>query len=178
MSAQEEVVQFEAVIVPHRSLGPAGLRWVLGSLLALSALVSAGLWYVGAWPAIGFFGVEAVLVVWLVRRNARGARAAEMLVLSESGLRVVRTDGTGRRSELRLQPYWLRATLEERLGRTPALILQDRTGRLEVAEALGEDEKRQLAAALREALERHRNPVFDNEQLGKPVSDPRPDPST
>jgi hypothetical protein len=35
----------------------------------------------------------------------------------------------------------------------------------EVGAQLGEEEKRDLAAALGAAMERWRNPVFDNEQL-------------
>jgi len=165
MRAEHEAVRFEAVIVPHRSLGPAGLRWVLGSLLGLSAIVSAGLWYLGAWPVIGFSGASVLLAAWLLRRNARAARAAEIILLSDSGLRVIRTDGRGGRDEEVLRPYWLRASLEERPGRTPALLLRDGGSRIEVATALGEEEKRQLAAALRDALHRQRNPVFDNPQL-------------
>jgi uncharacterized membrane protein len=170
-----EAVRFEAVIVPHRSLSPAGLRWVLGSVLALSGLVAAGLWFVGAWPVMGFTGFEALLAVWLVGRNVREAKASEMLLLSDSGLLVVRTDAAGRRWEGRLGGYWLRAHLEERPGRTPALVLQDRGQWIEVGAALGEDEKRQLAAALREAIDRQRNPVFDNPQLRE---QPPPAPST
>jgi hypothetical protein len=36
---------------------------------------------------------------------------------------------------------------------------------MEVGAALGEAEKRQLATALLQALERQRNPLFDNPQL-------------
>ena len=88
-----------------------------------------------------------------------------MLLLSDEGLRVVRTDMAGRRVERRLQSAWLRAGLEERPGRVPALWLSDRGGRMEVGAELGEAEKRDLAAALAAALHRHRNPVFDNPQL-------------
>jgi uncharacterized membrane protein len=165
MRAEHEAVRFEAVIVPHRSLGPAGLRWVLGSLLALSAIVSAGAWYLGAWPVVGFSGAAMLLTAWLLQRNARGARAAEIILLSDSGLRVIRTDERGGREEEVLRPYWLRASLEETPGRAPALLLRDGGNRIEVASALGEEEKRQLAAALCEALHRQRNPVFDNSQL-------------
>ncbi|GAC1348009.1 MAG: DUF2244 domain-containing protein [Acetobacteraceae bacterium] len=157
--------QFEAVIVPHRSLDPAGLRWVAGSLCVLSAVVSTGLWLVGAWPVIGFTGAEVALAVWLLRRNARGARASEMLLLSEAGLRIVRTDVAGRRRERRLDGYWVRTTLLERPGRAPALLVSDRRRRVEVGADLGEQEKRDLAEALRQALERHRHPDFDNPQL-------------
>jgi len=163
--APDGAVRFEAVIVPHRSLGPAGLRWVVGSLLVLSGMISVGLWYLGAWPVIGFTGLELLLVVWLVYRNAAGAKATEMLLLSDTGLLVVRTDASGRRWERRLDGYWLRAGLQDRAGRAPALVLQDRGKRMEVGAALGEDEKRQLAAALQDAIHRQRNPVFDNPQL-------------
>ena len=156
---------FEAVIIPHRSLTRAGLRWLVGVICLLSTLISLGVWYIGAWPVIGFDGAEIALALVLLRRNARASRASEMLLLSDEGLRVVRTDMAGRRVERRLQSAWLRAGLEERPGRVPALWLSDRGGRMEVGAELGEAEKRDLAAALAAALHRHRNPVFDNPQL-------------
>lgn len=156
---------FEAVIIPHRSLTRAGLQWLVGFICLLSTMISVGLWFIGAWPVIGFNGAEITLAVVLLRRNARAARASEMLLLSDDGLRVVRTDMAGRRVERRLQPAWLRAELEERAGRAPALWLSDRGGRMEVGAELGEAEKRDLATALAAALHRHRNPVFNNPQL-------------
>jgi len=156
---------FEAVIIPHRSLTRAGLRWLVGFICLLSTMISLGLWYIGAWPVIGFNGAEIALALVLLRRNARAARASEMLLLSDEGLRVVRTDMAGRRVERRLQSAWLRAELQERAGRVPALWLSDRGGRMEVGAELGEAEKRDLAAALAAALHRHRNPRFDNPQL-------------
>jgi uncharacterized membrane protein len=167
----ESPVVFEAVIVPHRSLGPRGLRWLALSLAGLSALVAFGLWLAGAWPVIGFTGGEVALAVWLLRRNALGARAMELLLLSDRGLAVIRVDPAGRRSERLLPSNWLRADLETRPGRTPALILRASGLALEVAASLGEDEKRSLAAELQNALHRQRHPTFDNAQL-RPLSPP------
>ena len=169
-------VSFEAVIVPHRSLGRGGLRWLAGGLASLSGAVAFGLWLAGAWPVIGFTGLEAALAVWLLRRHALGARASEMLLLSERGLTVVRVDPAGRRWEQVVPTGWLRAGLEDRPGRTPALMLRGAGVALEVAASLGEAEKRGLAEALRAALDRQRHPVFDNEQLEE-IS-PRSAPST
>lgn len=156
---------FEAVIIPHRSLTRAGLQWLVGVICLLSTMISVGLWFIGAWPVIGFNGAEIALAIVLLRRNARASRASEMLLLSDEGLRVVRTDMAGRRVERRLQPAWLRAELEERAGRVPALWLSDRGGRMEVGAELGEAEKRDLATALAAALHRHRHPIFNNPQL-------------
>lgn len=157
--------EFEAVIIPHRSLSRVGLQWLVGFICLLSTMISVGLWFIGAWPVIGFNGAEIALAVVLLRRNARASRASELLLLSDEGLRVVRTDMRGCRAERTLQPAWLRADLEERPGRAPALWLSDRGSRMEVGAELGEAEKRDLAAALALALHRHRNPRFDNFQL-------------
>ena len=153
------------MIVPHRSLSPRGLQALVGLICLLSAALSAGLYLAGAWPVVAAFGLEIGLAVVLLRRHARGARAYELLLLSDAGLRVVRTDVRGRRSEKALEPAWLSVALEERPGRVPALWLSNRGRRLEVGAMLGEDEKRDLAEALRAALHRWRNPVFDNPQL-------------
>lgn len=156
---------FEAMIVPHRSPRGDRLRLLVGFICLLSGGLSAGLYLVGAWPVVAAFGLEIGLAVFLLRRHALGARASEMLLLSDAGLRLVRTDARGRRSEHDLQPAWLGVALEERPGRTPALWLSNRGRRLEVGAVLGEDEKRELADALRAALHRWRHPVFDNPQL-------------
>ena len=55
--------------------------------------------------------------------------------------------------------------MEEPPGRVPKLLLVAHGVREEIAVTLGEDEKRDLWAALREALHRLRNPQFDNPQL-------------
>ncbi|RYE93061.1 MAG: hypothetical protein EOO77_45985 [Oxalobacteraceae bacterium] len=60
---------------------------------------------------------------------------------------------------------WLRSSIEERPGRTPALMLRGGKVAVEVATSLGEAEKRDLAMSLGDALFRQRNPVFDNVQL-------------
>ena len=161
---------FEATLAPHRSLGPAGVRWVAGSLCVLSAGISTGLWLAGAWPVIGFNGAEIVLTMLLLRRNVRAARARETLQLSQSGLRIVRTDMQGCRSEHRLDGAWLTAVLEERPGRTPGLFVSSRGSQVEVAAELGETEKRALAWSLQQALHRQRHPVFDNPQLRAPAA--------
>lgn len=163
--SSQPTAEFEAVIIPHRSLSRVGLQWLVGFICVLSTIISVGLWFLGAWPVIGFNGAEIALAVVLLRRNARASRASELLLLSDEGLRVVRTDMGGHRVERNLKPTWLRAILEERPGRTPALWLSDRGSRMEIGAELGEAEKRDLAAALASALHRHRNPRFDNPQL-------------
>jgi len=164
MTARAEQPVWEAVIIPHRSLGPTGMRWVVGLLCGLSGVISVGLYLAGAWPVIGFNGIEIGLAILLLRHNARRAGTTELLMLAPGGLRIVRTGPSQRRTERVLQPGWLRCVLEERAG-TPALWLVDRGFRMEVGAELAEGEKRDLAAALEAALQRLQAPRFDNPQL-------------
>lgn len=161
----EDAPLFQAVIVPHRSLSPAGLKRLL-AVICLACSASAGIFvWLGAWPVGGFTGVELLLAGALFRLNGRAVRGSELVLLSADGLRVVRTDPRGRRSEITLQPAWLHIFVEERPGRVPGLLLLARDVRVEIARSLGEDEKRDLAEALGLALHRLQNPRFDNPQL-------------
>ncbi|MDP9096862.1 MAG: DUF2244 domain-containing protein [Pseudomonadota bacterium] len=162
--SSDNTAVFEAVITPHRSLGPSGLRWLIVALGALSLLVSIGLWIAGAWPVIGFTGLEVGLAVWLLLRHAAIDGESEVLLLTDAGLHVIKSR-RGKRSEMRVPVGWLRSSIEERPGRTPALMLRGSGVAVEVATSLGEVEKRDLAVSLGEALARQRNPIFDNVQL-------------
>jgi uncharacterized membrane protein len=153
-------VLFEAVIRPHRSLSRRGLMILLGVIFTLSGLTSTLFWLLGAWPVIGFTGVEVTAAALLIGANARAARECEFLALAPHALRIVRTDASGRQEERTLDPAWLRVVLEERPGRVPALLLSTRDQREEVAARLGEGEKRDLCRALGEAIYRSRNPLF------------------
>lgn len=156
---------FEAVIVPHRSLSPRGRAILLCAIAVLCGLTSLRFWLIGAWPVIGFSVLEVGLALWLIQLNARRARASELILLCENALRIVRIDARGRRQEQWLCPAWLNVVVEEAPGRVPRLFLAARNVREEIAVALGETEKRNLAAALGAALHEKRNPTFDNSQL-------------
>lgn len=166
----ENDLLFQAVIVPHRSLSPAALRRLLAAICVLCGATSVAFVLIGAWPIGGFTGIELLLAAFLFRLNARAVLGSEMVMLTPDGLRVVRTEPSGAKRALVLQPAWLTLALEDRPGRVPGLILQSRDRRVEIGRSLGEDEKRDLAAALSLALDRLRNPRFDNPQLREEFS--------
>jgi uncharacterized membrane protein len=158
-------VLFEAVIVPHRSLSPRGLRALIAVICLLPGVMALRFWLIGAWPVVAFSLIEIGLAVFLLRLNAQRARASELLLLTAESLRIVRTDQHGRRQERRLPVSWLNAVLEEPPGKVPKLVLVAHGLREEIATVLGEEEKRDLWSALRHSLYQLRNPKFDNPQL-------------
>ncbi|MFC7476159.1 DUF2244 domain-containing protein [Dankookia sp. GCM10030260] len=166
MSAQPDPILFEAICTPARSLGRRGMMIVACGVLAASLTIGGVFTLFGAWPVLGFSGLEAALVLGLMLLHRRwAARSMEVLVLTEGSLTIRRTDAQGRQQALALDPYWTRLRLEERPGRVSLLLLRQRQRDVEIGKLLGDAQKRDLAAALDAALRRCREPVFDNPQL-------------
>ncbi|MGH7211209.1 MAG: DUF2244 domain-containing protein, partial [Acetobacteraceae bacterium] len=171
-----DTVLFQAMIVPHRSLSARGLRAVIGLILGCTALILLRVWLIRAWPVMGFGVVEIGLAMTLLWRNARHSRASELLLLTEDVLSVTRTDAAGRQTKLRLPVAWLSVLVAETPGQVPRLLLTAHGIREEIGCVLGETERRDLAAALRDALWRMRNPLFDNPQLRETMPPRGPSP--
>ncbi|MGX9966377.1 DUF2244 domain-containing protein [Roseomonas sp. F4] len=166
MSAAAEAILFEAFSTPSQSLSARGMR-LLCLFSAMGAAVPGGLFLIlGAWPVLGFLGVEVTLVLGLVALHRRwAARAWETVQLTERQLRVVTADGRGGRREAVLQPYWTHVMLEEQAGGVARLALVQRNRRVELGGFLSDAEKRDLGEALATALRRYKRPEFDNPQL-------------
>ncbi|MBN8926014.1 MAG: hypothetical protein BGO51_10755 [Rhodospirillales bacterium 69-11] len=165
ISPDAEPTRFEALIVPHRSLSRRGTRILALAVAGFSAIIALRFWLLGAWPVALISGPEVGLALFLLHLNVRRARASELVLLQADGVRITRTSPSGRRQERRLPAAWLSVELDEAGGGVPRLLLRTRGRVEEIGAALGETEKRDLAAAFTEALHRLRNPVFDNPQL-------------
>ena len=61
-------------IWPHRSLSKRGFVIVMAALGSLAFFIGLGFFLLGAWPVIGFLGLE-ILVVWgAFKLNYRAAK--------------------------------------------------------------------------------------------------------
>ena len=144
---------FHAVITPHRSLTRRGVAWLLLGLGSASTLLSVPLYLMGAWPVIGFFGLDLGLLYALIRLNNRDARRREDVIVSYDDVSVLRIDPRGRRAQWRFNPLWVRLCREDiaEFG-TRRLALLHRQQALEIAACLGSYEKADFAEALARAL--------------------------
>jgi uncharacterized membrane protein len=150
-------VFFDAVLQPHRSLSPLGFQLLMAATAV--ALLAVGLlfWQLGAWPVIGFCGLEFLLLYGAFRLNSRAARAYERLRLSDDGLEISRVRPNGTVSRVwRLQPNWLRIDIDNRPDHDSQLILSSHGQRMVVGSFLAPEERLDLAKALGEALDRWR----------------------
>jgi uncharacterized membrane protein len=144
---------FSALIKPHRSLSSAGFMLVMMALVACSFAAGLAFWLMGAWPVVGFFGLDILLVQLAFRANYRSARASEEIVVRRDALIVRKTSKAGRTTEATFNPYWARLEIDRHpeIGVTRVSI-RSHGARTVVAGFLGPGEREPFAAALGAAL--------------------------
>src|SRR5438132_11717519 len=101
-------VHFATSLVPHRSLSPEGFRWLIRVAMAANLLIGLPMLVLGAWPVLGFMGLDVWLLWFLFKRSYLDARRSETLLLTDRELIVDRVTPDGEREQHRLDAYWLR----------------------------------------------------------------------
>ena len=150
-------VIFATTVAPYRSLPPRSLTWIMVGLAAFGFCSSIGFVLAGAWPVTGFFGLDIALLYLAFRLSYRSARQRESLRLTQQALDVERIDARGERQRWRLEPTWLRITLDEDDRGRGRLVLSSHGKTVGVAAFLGAEERRHLADELKAALRRWRD---------------------
>ncbi|MBX3508193.1 MAG: DUF2244 domain-containing protein [Parvibaculum sp.] len=145
-------LHFDAVILPHRSLSMRGFAILIGVVAAVN--FTAGAWFMakGAWPILGFCGLEVLAVWWAFRANYRAARAHETVQLSDDELLIRRVDAKGRAEAVSLQPYWARLSLSKLPDESTKLHVVSHGREVELAAMLSPAERADFARALDAAL--------------------------
>jgi uncharacterized membrane protein len=160
-AADLEPTIFSATLTPHRSLGRVGFLILMVLFGGISFVTGMLFLVIGAWPVLGFFGLDVLLLYWAFRLNYRHADAYEQVTVTPSTLKVRKVSHLGRAREWVLNPLWVRLDkieLEE-FG-IDRLFLISRGRKLMIASFLGPDEKASFAKELGNALsEARRGPT-------------------
>ncbi len=151
-------------LTPHRSFDPAAVRLLMAATFVVSALFSLPFYLMGAWPIVGFMGLDVALLYFAFRANFRAARAYEDFHLTYFELLFARVSARGARREWRFNPAWVRIERIDHQEFGPQrLSLLSRGRRWEVARFLGPDQKAEFATTLASALaEARRGPRFSH----------------
>ena len=144
---------FNAILHPYRSMGSKGFFWLMAFIGTIMLLVSVYFFFLGAWPIIGFAGLDVLLIYWAFRCNYRDARASEQILITSQAVEVIRTSPTGRRERFDFNPYWVRveSLYEEDRGMT-GLALTSHGKQVEIGAFLHACERESFAKALKSAL--------------------------
>ena len=152
--ALDQPTLFSARVTPHRSLNRTGFLVLMGFIGIVSFVAGVAFCLMGAWPVLGFFGLDVLVIYWAFRVNFRSAAATEDIVMTPSELRVRRVSHRGHVMEWTLNPLWvqLEQTGDPEFG-IERLYLVSRGRRVSIGHFLGPDEKASFSKALLAALQ-------------------------
>jgi uncharacterized membrane protein len=150
--AQAEPDTFRAVLTPYRSLGTTGFLILMVALSSISFVAGLVFYLVGAWPVMGFFGLDVALIYLAFKLNYRSGRLYETVELTRDRLTWTRVHPSGRREQFDCNPYWARVSLREWPDGRTDLRLASEGRQLTFGRFLTDGERRDLASALRGAL--------------------------
>jgi uncharacterized membrane protein len=159
--AQPEL--FSALLTPHRSLNRTGFLVLMVFLSVVSFAAGLAFLLMGAWPVLGFFGLDVLAIYWAFRVNFLRARASEEISVTQSELRVRRVSHRGHVVEWVLNPLWVQ--LDQKTHAEfgiEKLYLVSKGRRVSIASFLGPDEKASFAKTLLAALQAaRRGPTYN-----------------
>lgn len=158
-----EPVLLSALLTPHRSLNRTGFIVLMCFFGGMSFATGIVFLMMGAWPVIGFLGLDVLIVYWAFRINFRRARAYEEIRVTPSELNIRRVSHRGHQMEWTLNPLWVKLeTIEHEEYGTERLYLVSRGSRISIGRFLGPDEKASFHNALSVALSAaKRGPVLN-----------------
>jgi uncharacterized membrane protein len=144
---------FAARLSPYRSLGPVGFNLLMIAVAGVSFAAGLAFWLIGAWPVVGFFGLDILLIQLAFRLNYRAARAYEEVEVTRDSLTVRKVSAAGRTREHTFNPYWARLEVDRRPDRLISrLRIASHGRRLDIASFLGPEERERFSAVFSAAL--------------------------
>ena len=148
---------FSAKLTPHRSLGQRGFRVVI-AIVAVAATVPAITFYsLGAWPIVGFMGLDVVLIAWAMWASLKDGKRFEQITLWRDQLELKQVDGAGKETLVRFNPSFVKLVVDRDFNeRTTGLHLRTRDRDVVLGGFLNQDEKSSFAKAFGTALKRAR----------------------
>ena len=145
-------VYLDAVLEPPRSLSMRGFNRVMMILGGLSLFSSVVFLSIGAWPVVGFLGLE-ILAVWLVFRwSFRSQKARTYVRVTADTVDVRKIDGWGRERRARVSSYFARVEFDSHASGPSALRLTTSSRAYYIGEHLTPRERESFARRLTQAL--------------------------
>ena len=158
VSPAEKTYLFDAILQPNTSLEPKGFMLLMVAIASVSLVAGIVFMVAGAWPVVGFLGLDVALIYLAFKANYRWARMYETVRLTSDSLLVERISPSGKVQRWRFQPYWLKVQIDTPVKHDSQLVLSSHGKRLKIGAFLTADERLELAHALQDALAKLRSP--------------------
>lgn len=148
---------FEAILYPHRSLPNAGFWAVMAVVIGVNLTLGLTFYAIGAWPVLGFCGLDVFLVWIAFKLSYRQGRLHEHVRVTADEMWVSRALPSGHETRWRMQPYWTRVEIDRPARHESQLCILSRGRTLVLGSFLSPKERVAFADVLQAALSRLRS---------------------
>lgn len=146
---------FAALLTPHRSLSPNGIRWVVAFTAVMASIPGVTFFAMGAWPVVGLLGLDVILLTWALTASFTDADAFEEITLWPDALDIRHVNKKGRETAMSFNPFMVRfSVVRDNDNRVTALKLVTRETEVEIGRFLTPDDKASFAEVFAPALSR------------------------
>lgn len=156
-------VYLDAVLEPSRSLSPRGFNRVMMILGGMSFLSSLLFLSIGAWPVMGFMGLEIFALWWVFRYSFRAQLARTYVRVTADAIDVRKVDGWGRERRASFASHFARVEFDRATDGPNALRVAASQRAYVVGEFLTPRERETFARRLAQAISDARRERYSGE---------------
>lgn len=157
MQTDPATIYFDATLTPNRSLSPRAFAIVMGIVVAISFIAGLSFVSMGAFPVIGFFGLDALAIWAAFRLSFRSLKQETRLRVTAEQIDMRHTHPGQKPREASLPTAFTQVRLDYP-DRKPSELKLSHAGKAWViGRFLTPGERKSLKAALETAISRAQN---------------------
>ncbi len=158
-----ETIYFDAELTPNRALSPKAFLIIMGLVGGVSFIAGLSFLRLGAFPVLGFFGLDALLIWLAFRASFRGQSQRTQIKITADRIDL-RHQTAGRPDKTACLPTaFTRVELVLPDRKTSELRLSHARTTLRIGAFLAPSERRTLKRALEKAIYQARNERYASE---------------
>lgn len=152
-----EIIYFDATLTPNRSLSPRAFTIVMGIVVAMSFIAGLSFVSLGAFPVIGFFGLDALAIWFAFRWSFRSLKQETRVRVTAEQIDLLHTQPGQKPREASLPTAFAQVRLDFPERRASELKLLHAGKAWVIGRFLTPAERKSLKAALESAIGRARS---------------------
>lgn len=149
----ETRLYLDAEVRPNRSLPNPGFYALMIAFGLMSFAAGMAFMAIGAWPVLGFFGLDVLIVFLAFRLSYRDGRRLETIKVTGEEIRVARRTPFGHQTAYRVPLAWTRVEIAGEGEPDVQARLHHKGRNLIIGAMLGPREREALAGAVRTAID-------------------------
>lgn len=147
----DQPILVDLLIEPNQSLSHPSFIAIMLTVGIITLGLSIFFLYLGAWPVLGFLGLDLVLLWFAFKLNSRSLKIVERIRMNDKQVMVTRESAQGKESWM-FNSYWLSVLVKNEPRGKGYIQLASHGHFINIARYLTINERHELAEQIRSAL--------------------------